>query len=124
MGNKVFCGGLPWATGDAELASAMAAFGDVTDAKVITDKETGRSRGFGFVTFASEDSATQAVSAQTLEVGGRTVRIDSANDRGGGGGGGGGGGARPAPRSDDRGGRPRHEDEGRGRDGGRRRERF
>jgi cold-inducible RNA-binding protein len=107
MGNKVFCGGLPWATDDQQLAEALSEFGEVKEAKVISDKETGRSRGFGFVTFASEDSAAQALKAQNFMIEGRQVRIDAANDSGSRGGGGArpGGGGRSAPRHDDGGGR-------------------
>lgn len=128
MTSKVFCGNLPWTAGDQELASAMASFGEVTDAKVITDKETGRSRGFGFVTFASEDAANAALKAQSVDIGGRSVRIDAANDGGGGGGrrgGGGNSGGRPAPRVEERRGRPGRQGGGEEDDRrGRRRDRY
>jgi RNA recognition motif-containing protein len=115
MSNKVFCGGLAWGTVDSGLATSMAVFGEVAEAKVVMDRETGRSRGFGFVTFASAEGAAQAIAAKELEIDGRPVRIDSANDRAGGGG---GGGSRPAPRGD-QGGRPsRDDDRGRDRDRG------
>jgi len=97
MSKKVFCGGLPWSADDSDLSAAMSHFGAVEDAKVITDRETGKSRGFGFVTFASEEDAAQAVAAATITMDGRTVRIDHAEDKGRGGGGrrdGGGGGKR------------------------------
>ena len=61
MSNKLFVGGLSWNTTDSDLMDAFTTFGEVTDAKVITDRETGRSRGFGFVTYASSDSATKAM---------------------------------------------------------------
>jgi len=51
MSKKLFVGGLSWGTDDDALRNAFSSFGDVTDAKVITDRETGRSRGFGFVPF-------------------------------------------------------------------------
>ncbi|RLN38785.1 glycine-rich RNA-binding protein 2-like [Panicum miliaceum] len=51
---RCFVGGLAWATDNASLQQAFASYGDVLDSKVITDRETGRSRGFGFVTFSSE----------------------------------------------------------------------
>ncbi len=51
MSKKLFVGSLSWNTSDGELNDAFARFGEVTEAKVITDRETGRSRGFGFVTF-------------------------------------------------------------------------
>jgi len=81
MGTKVFCGGLPWATDDASLATAMSEFGQVVEAKVIVDRETGKSRGFGFVTFASEEEAEEALQVGTIRVEGREVRIDEPNER-------------------------------------------
>jgi cold-inducible RNA-binding protein len=94
--SKLFVGGLAWATSDASLQSHFESFGEVTEAKVITDRDTGRSRGFGFVTFAEASSADAAKDATNgTELDGRTIRVDSATDRkprGGGGGGGGGGG--------------------------------
>ena len=55
MATKLFVGGLSWGTDDNGLRAAFEDFGEVVDAKVVTDRETGRSRGFGFVTFASAD---------------------------------------------------------------------
>jgi RNA recognition motif-containing protein len=103
MSNKLFVGGLSWGTDDEALRDAFAEFGDVVDAKVITDRETGRSRGFGFVTFSNSNDAKTAISSMdgtTLD--GRTINVNEAQDRrdntrGGGGGGrnsGGGGGGR------------------------------
>jgi RNA recognition motif-containing protein len=83
MASKLFVGGLAWKTDDATLANAFAAFGTVLEAKVVTDRDTGRSRGFGFVTFTEEDSANKALAAmngQTLD--GRTLRVDRANNQG------------------------------------------
>jgi cold-inducible RNA-binding protein len=102
MSNKLFVGGLSWGTDDDALRDAFAEFGDVVDAKVITDRETGRSRGFGFVTFASAAEAKAAISSMdgtTLD--GRTINVNEAQDRRNDGGGGGGGGGRGG----DRGGR-------------------
>jgi cold-inducible RNA-binding protein len=97
MGKKLFVGGLSWNTTDESLLDAFSAFGEVTDAKVITDRETGRSRGFGFVTFAESDAASTAIAQMDgTDLDGRTIRVNEAEDRGprGGGGGGGGGGGR------------------------------
>ena len=100
MGNKLFIGGLSWGTSDDDLNEVFGAFGAVTEAKVITDRDTGRSRGFGFVTFANGDEAQAAIAAMDgQDLGGRTVRVNEAQPRnsggrGGGGGGGGGGGRR------------------------------
>ena len=103
MSKKIFVGGLAWATNDEGLRVACEEFGTVTDAKVITDRESGRSRGFGFVTFTTEEEAQAALEGlHNTELDGRTIRVDSAQERpqrgprGGGGGyrGGGGGGDR------------------------------
>lgn len=82
MGNRLFVGGLSWSTTDDGLRSAFQRFGDVTDAKVIQDRETGRSRGFGFVTFADRsaaESAVQGMNGQILD--GRAIRVNEAEDR-------------------------------------------
>ncbi len=92
MGKKVFVGGMSWNTDDEGLRQAFGKFGEVTDAKVITDRDTGRSRGFGFVTFQSEDSVNRAISEMDgQDLDGRTVKVNEAQDkpresRGGGGG--------------------------------------
>ncbi len=100
MSKKLFIGGLSWDTTDSSLAQAFESFGGITEAKVITDRESGRSRGFGFVTFEEAASASDAIAAmdgQMLD--GRAVKVNEAQERsrGGGGGhrgGGGGGGGR------------------------------
>lgn len=92
MTNKVFVGGLSWNTTDESLRAAFEVCGPVTDAKVITDRDTGRSRGFGFVTFTSSEDAQRAISElDGNEVDGRVVRVNEAEDKRRGGGGGGGG---------------------------------
>ena len=95
MSNKLFVGGLSWDTTDAGLNQAFAAFGDITEAKVITDRETDRSRGFGFVTFTDASAAATAISqmdGKTLD--GREIKVNEAQQRQSRGGGGGGGGGR------------------------------
>ncbi|MBL92295.1 MAG: RNA-binding protein [Myxococcales bacterium] len=101
MKNKLFVGGLAWATDDNGLRSAFESFGEVEEAKVIQDRDTGRSRGFGFVTFSSDEAAESAMGEMDgKELDGRTIRVNIAQERsrGGGGGrggrGGGGGGGR------------------------------
>ena len=82
MSTKLFVGSLSWNTTSAELQNAFAACGDVVEAKVITDRDTGRSRGFGFVTYDDSDAATRAI--EELDgsmLDGRTIRVDRANDR-------------------------------------------
>ena len=97
MSSKVFVGGLSWDTNDQSLADAFSALGTVTEAKVISDRDTGRSRGFGFVTFDQPADAQKAIAEMDgTELDGRTIRVNEAEDkpRGGGGGGGGGRGGR------------------------------
>ncbi len=84
MSSKVFVGGLPWAVTDERLGEVFASYGEITEAKVILDRETGRSRGFGFVTFASETEAQSALEMNGQEMEGRTIRVDIAHGRGGG----------------------------------------
>ncbi len=93
MSKKLFVGGLSWNTDDAGLREAFEQYGAVADSKVILDRESGRSRGFGFVTFEEEDAAKAAraeMDGQTLD--GRTIRVDEAQESGGRREGGGGGG--------------------------------
>ncbi|GMI76781.1 hypothetical protein HRI_001347400 [Hibiscus trionum] len=96
--SKVFVGGISFQTDDQGLRDAFGQYGEVIEARVIVDRETGRSRGFGFVTYTSTEdasSAIQALDGQVLH--GRQVRVNYAAERpprnfGGGGGGYGGGG--------------------------------
>ncbi|MCO4762647.1 MAG: RNA-binding protein, partial [Myxococcales bacterium] len=90
MSKRLFVGGLSWGTTDQGLRDAFAEYGEVVDAKVISDRETGRSRGFGFVTYNTEEEAAAGKDAMDgQELDGRALRIDLARERGGGGGGGG-----------------------------------
>lgn len=89
MAKKLFVGSLSWNTNDDGLHQAFAQFGEVSEAKVITDRMTGRSRGFGFVTFEDDAAADAAVEALNgTELDGRTIRVDVARERREGGGGG------------------------------------
>ncbi|MBZ0270863.1 RNA-binding protein [bacterium] len=91
MSKKLFVGSLSWNTTDEGLLDAFSQYGEVTEAKVITDRDSGRSRGFGFVTFAESDSADAAISAlDGKELDGRTIKVNVAQDKPREGGGGGG----------------------------------
>ncbi len=93
MSKKLYVGNLSWNTNDQSLQDAFSRFGEIAEAKVITDRDTGRSRGFGFVTFADEESAEAAVSEMNgADLDGRTIKVDRAMEKQGGGGGGGRGG--------------------------------
>jgi len=95
MSKKLFVGGLSWGTTDDGLREAFAQFGDIEEARVVMDRDTGRSRGFGFVSFAQAEQADKAMSSMNgADLDGRTIRVDLASERSGGGGGGGGGGGR------------------------------
>ncbi len=82
MGNKLFVGNLSWDTTDDRLHQAFSEFGEISEAKVITDRDTGRSRGFGFVTFADDSSAEKASSVlDGSDLDGRTIRVNEAQPR-------------------------------------------
>ncbi len=92
MSEKLFVGGLSWNTNEADLRQAFEPFGAVLEATVVTDRDTGRSRGFGFVTMDAPAAAAKAIEdldGSTLD--GRSVKVSVAQPkqpRGGGGGGG------------------------------------
>jgi len=91
MPTKIYVGNLPWRATDAQLTQLFGAHGEVTDARIVTDRETGRSRGFGFVTMTVADAAQNAIRAlngHSLE--GRSLVVNEAREQQGGGGGGGG----------------------------------
>ena len=94
MSKKLFVGSLSWDTNDEGLNAAFSPFGEISEAIVISDRYTGRSRGFGFVTFNEDEAADKAIEALNgTELDGRTIRVDvaQAKERSGGDGGGGGG---------------------------------
>jgi RNA recognition motif-containing protein len=101
MGNKLYVGNLAYSVGDEALFQAFSQFGSVTSAKVMKDKETGRSKGFGFVEMSSDAEAQAAIHGMhEQDLQGRPVVVNEARPReerpggfrGGFGGGGGGGG--------------------------------
>lgn len=93
---NIYVGNLPFSTTDDELQDLFSQFGDVRRAQVITDRETGRSRGFGFVEMDDDDAAQEAMtSLNEQQYGGRSLTVNEArpkNEKSGGGGRGGGGG--------------------------------
>ncbi len=96
---KIYVGNLPWSTTDDELRELFAAHGAVQSATVVTDRETGRSRGFGFVEMEANAAKEAIARLNGKEMGSRQLRVNEAQERprraggsvGGGGGGGGGG---------------------------------
>lgn len=80
--NKVFVGGLSWNTDQESLANHFSKFGNIEEATVITDRETGRSRGFGFVTFSDAESADRSVKEMDgVELDGRNIKVNIAKER-------------------------------------------
>ena len=101
MGSKLYVGSLPYSTTEQQLSDLFAQHGSVQSAKVITDRFTGQSRGFGFVEMATDEEAQKAIAALNgTDLGGRTLVVNEARPqekrsfRGGGGGRGPGGGDR------------------------------
>lgn len=102
MGKKLYVGNLPYSVSGSDLQAMFAEYGTVTSAQVIEDRETGRSKGFGFVEMASDQEAQAAINGLNgQDHNGRPLTVNEARpreDRGGGGGGGrgygGGGGGR------------------------------
>lgn len=94
MGTKLYVGSLPYSTTEQELQQLFSQHGSVQSAKVITDRYTGQSRGFGFVEMATADDAQKAITALNgFQLGGRTLVVNEARPQekrsfGGGGGGG------------------------------------
>jgi len=93
MAKKLFVGGLSWDTTDDGLRQAFASYGEITEAKVITDRDTGRSRGFGFVTFDQDEDAKTAISKMNgTNLDGKTIKVNEAQQKSARGGGRSGGG--------------------------------
>ncbi len=82
MAKKLFVGGLSWDTTDDGLRQAFASHGEIAEAKVITDRDTGRSRGFGFVTFAEEEEGKSAISKMDgTNLDGKTIKVNEAQEK-------------------------------------------
>lgn len=90
MRAKLFVGNLPWSVDSVTLEDLFRDHGEVSSARVVTDRETGRSRGFGFVEIDAADINAVISATNGLEVDGRQIRVNEAEDRDRGGGGGGG----------------------------------
>ena len=105
---NIYVGNLAFSVDDAALRTAFEPHGEVTSAQVIMDRETGRSRGFGFVEMPSSEQANAAIKALNgTDLAGRALNVNEARPRtGGSGGSGGGGGSRGGDRGGDRGRRP------------------
>ena len=93
MSKKIYIGNIPFTSTEEELRTVFERHGDVASVSVITDRETGRSRGFAFVEMDDSSAAETAMSAlDGSQMGGRSLRVNEAQERSGGGGAGRGGG--------------------------------
>lgn len=82
MGRRLYVGNLSYATSEADLRQAFARCGSVVDVKIVTDRETGRSRGFGFVEMSTDDEAASATSTWSgQELQGRSLTVNEAQER-------------------------------------------
>lgn len=82
MSKKIFVGNLPWSVGYDKLKKLFAPFGEIEDAVVIADRHSGRSKGFGFVTFKEEESMKKAISEMNgKEIEGRELQINEAKPK-------------------------------------------
>ena len=82
MSTKLFVGSLPWSVNDEKLKETFEAHGNVVSAKVVMDRTTGRSRGFGFVEMGSADEANKAIKAlHESELAGRSIIVNEAKSR-------------------------------------------
>lgn len=79
--NKLFVGSLPWSISSDKLQELFSQYGEITEAIVITDRDTGRSKGFGFITFAQEADAKKALEMDGKEIEGRTIVVNVAKPR-------------------------------------------
>ena len=79
---KIYIGNLPWSATEAELTEMFTKFGAVTSAAILTDRETGRSRGFGFLEMSEAEDADKAIQAlDGTDMGGRALRVNEAEQR-------------------------------------------
>jgi RNA recognition motif-containing protein len=81
MTKTLYVGNLPWSTTDTSLAEAFSLHGAVISSRIITDKETGRSRGFGFVEVEDDDADKMIASMNSAELGGRQIVVNEAKPR-------------------------------------------
>ena len=92
MGNRLYVGNLSFQADSTTIREAFSEFGEVTDVHVVSDRETGQSRGFGFVTMGTDDAAMKAIAQMNGAIlDGRALKVNEAQERQSGGGGGGGG---------------------------------
>ena len=82
MGNKLYVGNLPYSVRDEDLQQAFSSYGSVTSAKVMSERETGRSKGFGFVEMSNNEEATAAINALNgTDLDGRSINVNEARPK-------------------------------------------
>ena len=89
--NKLYVGNFPYSVDEAQLRGIFAPYGEISDIKLIMDRDTGRPKGFGFITFAQQAAAEKALEQNGKDLGGRPLKVNIATDKPRTGGGGGGG---------------------------------
>jgi len=95
--NKLYVGNFPYSVDEEQLRSLFSPYGEIEELALIMDRETGRSKGFAFITFATQQAAESALEKNGVDLSGRALRVNMAQEKSGGrggrrGGGGGGGG--------------------------------
>lgn len=96
--NKLYVGNFPYSVDESQLRALFSEYGEISELAMITDRETGRPKGFAFITFASQQAAEKALEQNGRDLGGRPLKVNMAmeRERGGGRGGRHGGGDRPS----------------------------
>ena len=79
--NRLYAGNIPYTTTEDELQAAFSAYGSIREVRIITDRETGRSRGFAFVTFESSENAETAMQLNGQDLGGRRLVVNAVRPR-------------------------------------------
>ncbi len=90
--NKIYVGNFPYSVDEAQLRDIFAPYGEIEELALIKDRDTGRSKGFAFITFAQQQAAEKALEQNGNDMGGRPLRVNMATEKPGRGGRGGGGG--------------------------------
>ena len=81
MAKSIYVGNLPWSATEEEVHSLFSAHGNVLSVKIVTDRETGRARGFGFVEMEDADTAAAVEALDNSSFGGRTLRVNEARPK-------------------------------------------
>jgi RNA recognition motif-containing protein len=92
--NKLYVGNFPYSVDESQLREMFSAYGEIQEIALIKDRETGRSKGFAFITFASQQAAEKALALNGKEIDGRALKVNMAQEKESRGGRGGGGGGR------------------------------